>query len=140
MQPQLHCAAFHSFMKFCLSGGVSMNANLFYLCGYIAFSLPFLAIAATLVHYCIRRATWKRKKRCGVTSPGFCPSSSTLGMVLLFAQMFYRPTVSYVLEARQDEDVEEDDQGDPETITKQLSRQLKRIRRGEPVGDLVLRL
>jgi hypothetical protein len=61
-------------------------------------------------------------------------------MILLFAQMFYRPTVSYVLEARQDEDADEDDQGDPESREKHLNRQLKRIRRGEQVDDLVLRL
>src|ERR1700677_1174743 len=117
-----------------------MSANLFYLCGCIAFSLPFLAIIALFVHYSLRRAEWKHKRRRGEKSPGFCPSSSALGMIFLFAQMFYRPTVSYVLGARQDEDVKEDDQGDPEGITKQLNRQLKRIRRGEQVGDLVLRL
>jgi hypothetical protein len=117
-----------------------MNANLLYLYGYIASSLPFLAIVALVARYSLRRAEWQRSRRRGEKNPGFCPSSSALGMIFLFAQMFYRPTVSYVLEARQDEDVEEDDQGDPEGITKQLNRQLKRIRRGEQVGDLVLRL
>jgi hypothetical protein len=48
--------------------------------------------------------------------------------------------VDYVLEAKQDEDAEEDDKGDPESLTKQLDRQLKRIRRGEPIDRLVLRL
>jgi hypothetical protein len=117
-----------------------MNANLFYLCGSIAFSLPFLAIVGLFVHYSLRRAEWQRKRRRGEKNPGFCPSSSALGAILLFAQMFYRPTLTYVLEARQDEDVEEDDQGDPEGTTRGLNRQLKRIRRGEQVGDLVLRL
>jgi hypothetical protein len=42
--------------------------------------------------------------------------------------------------AREKADVEEDDEGDPETPAKQLSRQLKRIRRGEVVERLVLRL
>jgi hypothetical protein len=60
--------------------------------------------------------------------------------MLLFVQFFYRPTVSNVIEVRQDADVEEDDQGDSETVTKQLSRQLKLLRRGEAIGDLVLRL
>jgi hypothetical protein len=63
-----------------------------------------------------------------------------LGAILLFAQVFYRPTLSHVLEARKNEDAEEDYQGDPEGPKKHLNRQLKRIRRGEPVGDLVLRL
>lgn len=117
-----------------------MIADVLYLCGYVAFSLPFLAIIALFVHYSLRRAEWQRKRRRGEKNLGFCPSSSALGMIFLFAQMFYRPTVSYVLEARQDEDADEDDQGDPEHITKQLNRQLKRIRRGEQVGDIVLRL
>jgi len=117
-----------------------MNANLLYLCGSIAFSLPFLAIVVLFIHYSLRRAEWQRERRRGGKNPGFCPSSSALGMILLFAQMFYRPTVSYVLEARQDEDADEDDQGDPESKEKHSNRQLKRIRRGEQVGDLVLRL
>jgi hypothetical protein len=45
-----------------------------------------------------------------------------------------------VLETKQVEVVEEDDEGDPETAAKELSRQLKRIRRGEAVERLVLRV
>jgi hypothetical protein len=63
-----------------------------------------------------------------------------MGVALLFLQVFYRPTVSNVIEVIEHEDADEDDQGDPESLAKQLHRQLKRIRRGEPVGDLVLRL
>jgi hypothetical protein len=127
-------------MKFCQAGRVSMNANLLVLISEFAFGAPFFAIAAIFIHYCVRRAAWKRKKRKGLRNPGYCPPSSALGMIFLFAQMFYRPTVSYAIEARQDEDADEDDQGDPESKEKHLNRQLKRIRRGEPVGDLVLRL
>jgi hypothetical protein len=116
-----------------------MSANLFYLCS-IAASLPYLAIAVMFVHFLLRRAKWKIDKRCGKKNLGFCPSAAAMGMMLLFMQVFVRPTLQYVLEEKQDEDVEEDDQGDPESIAKQLSRQLKRIRRGEQVGDLVLRL
>ena len=57
-----------------------------------------------------------------------------------FMQVYWRPSVSYVLEEKQDEDADEDDNGDPENLKKQLDRQLKRIRRGEPVDRLVLRL
>ena len=105
-----------------------------------AMDAPFLVIAVLFLVYLVRRAIWKRKKRRGETCSAFCPPSFALGTLMLFAQMFYRPIVSHVVETRQEADVEEDDQGDPDTEAKQLSRQLKRIRRGEDVGDLVLRL
>ena len=116
-----------------------MSANLFYFCSVLT-GLPYLAIVVVLFQYLLRRAKWKNNKRRGKRNSGFCPSASALGMMLLFMQVFVRPTLQYVLEEKQDKDVEEDDEGDPEGITKQLNRQLKRIRRGEQVGDLVLRL
>jgi len=61
-------------------------------------------------------------------------------MAFLFVQVFYRPAVDNVIEVKQDEDADEDDEGDPENQKKQLDRQLKRIRRGEPLDRLVLRL
>ena len=117
-----------------------MNSNLLQLISALAIGAPFLVMTAILVYYGLRRAAWKHKNRRRETGSSFCPSSCALGTALLFAQIFYRPTVTYVLEAKLDEDIEQDDQGDPETATKQLNRQLKRIRRGEEVGDLVLRL
>ncbi len=116
-----------------------MSAKLFYLCS-IAASLPFLAIAIVFAHFLLRRAKWKIDERRGKKNLGFCPSVAAMGMMLLFMQVFVRPTLQYVLEEKQDDEVKEDDQGDPESITKQLNRQLKKIRRGEQVGDLVLRL
>jgi beta-lactamase regulating signal transducer with metallopeptidase domain len=101
---------------------------------------PFLAIAMILVHFFVRRSVWKWKKRLGWKHLGFCPSVAALGMVFLFAQAYSRPSLAHVIEAKQDEDVEEDDEGEPETVNKQLSRQLKRIRKGEVVDRLVLRL
>jgi hypothetical protein len=54
--------------------------------------------------------------------------------------VFHRPSVQNTVEARMQQEVEENDNGDPETLTKQLDRQLRRIRRGEPVENLVLRI
>jgi hypothetical protein len=48
--------------------------------------------------------------------------------------------MEHAIEARQKEDVEEDDDGDPETPEKELSRQLRKIRRGEAVEVLKLRV
>jgi len=59
---------------------------------------------------------------------------------LQLVREFYQPGAVYLLEAKQDEEAELDDAGDPENLKKQLNRQLKRIRRGLPVERLVLRL
>ena len=107
---------------------------------FLALSAPLWAIVVILIHYQLRRAVWRRNRRRGKKSLGFCPSSAAMGMALLFMQVFHRPSIAYVLEEKQDEDAEEDDEGDPESLNKQLDRQLKRIRRGEPVDRLVLRL
>jgi hypothetical protein len=116
-----------------------MNSSLFY-AGYLAFVLPFLTIAAVLFHFTVRRALWKHRRNRRMPNPAFCPSSAALGTVLLFAQFFYRPSVVHVAEARLQADADEDDAGDPETAARPLHRQLRKIRRGEPVKHLVLRL
>src|ERR1700679_1650415 len=124
---------------------VAILFDLFYM--FLA-SMPALAlvtIAFILLHYNLRRARWKRRKRQGKRSIGFCPSSAALGMALQFLQVFHRPSMAHVLEARQDarEEADEDDNGDPETPAarrRHFLRQLRRIRRGEPVERLVLRM
>jgi hypothetical protein len=106
----------------------------------ILYAAPYLAIAAILFHWQVRRAVWMRRKRLRKRSLGFCPSASALGFALLFLQVFFRPSLEHVLAERQNEEADEDEEGDPEGPKKQLSRQLKRIRRGERVDRLVLRL
>jgi hypothetical protein len=108
--------------------------------GMLAVGSPFWAIAGLLIDYSLRRAGWRRRRRLGIVSVGYCPSSTSLGMAFQFMQVFHRPSMAYVLEAKQDEDADEDDQGDPDTPTKHLHRQLRRIRRGEQIDTLVLRL
>ena len=92
---------------------------MFYLCS-VAASLPCLAIVVVLVHYLFRRAEWKVDKRRGKESR-FSSFTAALGMMLLFSRSSVRPTLRYVLEEKQDEDAEEDDQGDPEGIAKRLT-------------------
>jgi hypothetical protein len=103
---------------------------------------PFLAIAAILVYYLIRRSVFKRKCREGRRASGFCPSSAALAAAFLLITTFYRPRLEFAIEARlrEEEKTEADDEGDPETPEKQLNRQLRRIRKGEPVEQLELRL
>ena len=62
---------------------------------------------------------------------------------LLFLQLMselYCPSAKILLAEKCDEEADEDDSGDPDSPQKLLHRQLKRIRRGEKIGDLVLRL
>jgi hypothetical protein len=101
---------------------------------------PFAFILFTLVHFSVQRARWKRRRRLGIKNPGFCPSFSTMGPPLETFAALYRPTVQHVIEIRRDEDADEDDNGDPESPAAQLHRQLRRIRRGEQIDTLVLRL
>lgn len=101
---------------------------------------PFMAIAAILSFCLIRRMRWVRGSRVGRRLFGVQPSAVGLGMAFLFLQAFWQPSLAHAVEVRQQVDVEEDDEGDPDTVTKQLNRQLKRIRRGETSERLVLRL
>jgi hypothetical protein len=108
--------------------------------GMLAVSCPFWMVVGLLIHYYLRRAGWRRRRRQGIVTLGYCPSSASLGSAFQFMQVFHRPSMAYVLEAKQDEDADEDDQGDPDAPTKHLHRQLRRIRRGEQIDTLVLRL
>lgn len=59
-----------------------------------------------------------------------------------FLSITYRPQHAYVKKAQiqQQEDADDDANGDPETPLRHLHRQLRRIRRGDPVDTLVWRL
>jgi len=62
---------------------------------------------------------------------------------LQFVREFYQPNLVHLVESMQDEDADEGDSGDPDTPEvrlKHFHRQLKRIRRGDPVDRLVLRI
>ena len=105
--------------------------------GLLVFSLylPGVMIAVILVHYLWLRKRWKSGKRLG-----YYPSAFALGLAFQFMQCFHRPSVAHVIEAKRNEEADEDQNGDPETKHKHLHRQLRRIRRGEEVGKLVVRL
>ena len=60
----------------------------------------------------------------------------------LFLSAAYRPNYAFIAKAqiRQEEDADEDDDGGRESPLKHLHRQLRKIRRGEPVERLIWRL
>src|SRR5450631_4086083 len=117
-----------------------MILQLLYLCGSLALASPLLVIVAILVHYYLRRALFRRNQRLGRKNRGFCPSSFALGTALQLLPMFYRPSIDFAIKARAVEVIEEDDEGTPEKPVKHLHRQLRRIRRGDPVDTLEVKL
>jgi hypothetical protein len=116
-----------------------MHLDLLSLSASLLAGAPFLIIFAISIDYHRRRIFWRRQKKRG-RNPGFCPSAFALGAALQFLAVFYRPSVDYAIEAREKVREEEDDSGGPEPGLHGLRHFLRRIRRGEPVGDLVLRL
>lgn len=69
-------------------------------------------------------------------------SPEAFGAAFLFLSTAYRPNHAFMARAQivQREDEDEDDEGGPDTARKHLLRQLRRIRNGEQVDRLVLRL
>lgn len=65
-----------------------------------------------------------------------------VGAAFLFLSVAYRPNHAFLVRAqiRQVEDVDEDDQAGPDSPLLHLHRQLRRIRRGEPVEQLAWKL
>ena len=68
-------------------------------------------------------------------------ASAAIGLAFLPLAAIYRPSLVEVARAqiRQQEDVDEEESGGPESPLKHLWRQLRRIRRGERVDILILR-
>ena len=113
-----------------------------------AFAVSFpvfvmLLVAIALVYYRIKlslishRHPRRRRRRMSIVA-----SNALIGFAFLPLSIIYRPNLAEVAKTqiRQQEDVDEDDTGDPESPLKHLLRQLRRIRRGEPVETLSLRL
>jgi hypothetical protein len=101
---------------------------------------PSVAVVVLLVTFYLRRTWWRRRRRTSRKYAGFCPSASSLGNAFHSLQVFTRPTVAHILQEKYDEDMEDDGDGGPDDPTRQLKRQLKRIRRGEEVDILTVRL
>jgi len=116
-----------------------MSTNLPVLFASAAVAAPLLAIVLILVYYYLLRLVVTRLKPPGQRRV-FCPSSFALGMAFQFMQVYHRPSMVWVLEAKQEQQVEEEDSGDPDTPLRHFHRQLRRIRQGEPPELLELRL
>jgi hypothetical protein len=86
--------------------------------------------------FCLRRFLWRRRRRWGKSSSGFCPTFTSAGNALHTLQVIAQPRIQHVLQEKYDDEAEDDDEGEPVSPEKHLHRQLRRIRRGEPVERL----
>jgi|SRR5579859_1937884 len=104
------------------------------------FAMLFVAIAVACrrVKQLLQKPARRRRQRGIAVSI----TNTAIGLSFLPFAAIYRPNFIEVVKTQiqQQEDSDEDDNGDPETPTKHLHRQLRRIRRGEKVEALSVRL
>lgn len=109
----------------------------------LAVSFPVFAmvlVAIALFCYKIKglfkKPDQNRRRRMNVFK-----SNAIIGMTFLPFASIYRPSMIEVAKVQlRQEDKDEDESGDPESPMRHLLRQLRRIRRGEDIGILSLRL
>jgi hypothetical protein len=120
-----------------------MRLDAFYAWLILAGFVSFLAVVVTFFYFCFTRVLLRRRRQSGRRRSRFSAYGLALGLAFMqLIRTFYQPDVAYLLEVKRDEDADEDDSGDPETPEgrlKHFHRQLRRIRRGEPVDRLVLK-
>ena len=116
-----------------------MSSSVYAAFGALALVAPFLAIAAILLHGWLRQSLARRAARRYGKRLHVYSSSAALAAAFLFVSVLYQPSSAHFVEARQRADVEDDDGGDPDSPSNQLRRQLRMIRRGEPVDTLIVR-
>jgi len=114
--------------------------SLFDLLGAAALYAPFLAIAVLLAGSRMRRAAWARSHRLTRPPAALLTSAASLAIAFQQLQIFYRPSMTHVFKVERKEEAEDDDSGEPDSPAAHLHRQLRRIRGGEPLDALVLRL
>jgi hypothetical protein len=109
-------------------------------------SFPVIAmslVAITVIASQLKQLIWKDKKPQGRRRRmRISARDAAMGLAFLPLGIMYRPSLVEIVktEIRQQEDADEDGNGDPESPTKDLLRQLRRIRRGETVETLLFRI
>ncbi|HTZ88706.1 MAG TPA: hypothetical protein VMA71_00115 [Alloacidobacterium sp.] len=97
---------------------------------------PYLIAVVLLGVFYLRGAIWRRNKCLCKKRLGFYPTTFALGLAFQMVQIVYEHGPRHLIVEKLKEQAEEDDEGDPEDLTKQLDKQLRRIRRGEEVDTL----
>jgi hypothetical protein len=106
---------------------------------------PMTWLIVTMVYICWSRLPNPKPRNGQPPTRHFRAGIASEAGIAAAFQLFslaYRPNHAFVLKAQihQQEDTDEDDEGDPESPIQHLDRQLRSIRRGEPVDHLVWRL
>jgi hypothetical protein len=88
----------------------------------------------------LRRATNREGMASRIVHMG-AGSREGVGAAFQFLSIAYRPHHAFIAKAQivQHEDADDDENGDPDTAARHLRRQLRRIRRGQPVDPLIVR-
>ena len=101
---------------------------------YAIFLMAFFAFV--VISFLFQRLRCRIRKLLGKAHLGFYPTATSFGNALQALQVFIEPNVQQILEEKLDESAEDDEEGGPDDPTAHLNRQLRKIRRGEPVDDL----
>jgi hypothetical protein len=104
-----------------------MDFNLIFQGAFSAFFTLFI------VAILLQRARFRRKKAANKNYRGFYPSTAALSLALISLQTLAQPDLHHSIEQRQTIAEDEEENGDPDDPSAQLTRQLKRIRNGSPL-------
>jgi hypothetical protein len=111
--------------------------------GTLCSSAPLVCMIALVVVAFLQGIRWRKVPNGGGQKRGRRTGAAyALGVAFLCISTFYRPRLDLVatVQIRQEEQGDENGEGDPESPLRHLLRQLRRIRRGEPVDRLLWRL
>lgn len=100
----------------------------------------FALFALFAVAILFQRARFRRKKAANKNHRGFYPSAAALSLALISLQTLAQPDLHHSIEQRQTTADDEEDNGDPDDPSAQLTRQLKRIRNNQPIDTLKIPL
>jgi hypothetical protein len=95
----------------------------------------FVLLAAGAFY--LQRILWKTKRRSGGYRLGFFPTYTSAGNAFQQLQMLAEPQTGHVIEEKNIDEAEENDDGEPEDTTN-LMHQLKQIRNGNRSVQLVV--
>ena len=107
-----------------------MNFEVMYAMALMAF------FTLVVIIFFLQRLRCRIRKLLGKAHLGFYPTAASFGNALQALQVFAEPNVQKIVEEKLDEHAEDDEEPGPDDPTAHLNRQLRKIRRGEPVDDL----